>query len=126
MYFEQQADDQRDDDRVPHDGDARDRLVDELGRAAAVEEAVDAAGAEVASKEADQQVPTRPPTRWTPTTSSESSYFELVLQSDGQGAERTGDQTDERWHRPVLTAAAAGVIATRPATTPEAAPRLVA
>ena len=51
---------------------------------------------------------------------------EPVLQADGQGAEHTGDDADGRCAPTVSTAAAAGVMATRPATTPDAAPRLVA
>src|SRR6476620_2618505 len=59
------------------------------------------------AKKPRYSVPRRPPTRWIPTTSSESSKPHLYLSSIAQIG---------------VSAAHAGVIATRPATAPEAAP----
>ena len=70
-------------------------------------------------------VPTRPPTRCTPTTSSESSYPQRYF-SPTASAQMTPAA------RPITSAPSGvtdpplGVIATRPATMPEAAPRVVA
>ena len=70
-------------------------------------------------------VPTTPPTRCTPTTSSESSYpslyFRLTAQAQTPPAMRPMATAPS-----MSTAPAAGVIATRPATMPDAAPSEVA
>ena len=69
--------------------------------------------------------PTMPPTRWTPTTSSESSKLNLYFRPTAKAQMMPA-------RRPRTTAAQgamnahAGVTATRPATAPEAAPRVVA
>ena len=70
-------------------------------------------------------VPTRPPTRWTPTTSSESSYPKRYLRptASAQTTPATAPITiepigDREPHD--------GVIATSPETRPDAAPRVVA
>ena len=71
-------------------------------------------------------VPTMPPTRWTPTTSSESSRPNLYFRPTAQ-AHRPHRRRRRRAIAPtMLTAPQAGVIATRPATMPEAAPSEVA
>ena len=71
-------------------------------------------------------VPTRPPTRCTPTTSSESSYpkryFRPTASAQTTPATTPDHQRAERGHRRRTH----GVIATSPATTPEAAPSEVA
>src|SRR6478735_9903918 len=71
------------------------------------------------------RVPTRPPTRWTPTTSSESSMPNLNLRptAAAQAPPATAPTTIAPTR---LTAPQAGVIATRPATMPDAAPSEVA
>src|SRR5829696_10108610 len=66
-----------------------------------------------------------PPTRWTPTTSSESSYPSLNLRLTAS-AQSTPAMAPTRIAPTGLTAEHAGVMATRPATTPEAAPSDVA
>src|SRR3954452_19728110 len=71
------------------------------------------------------RVPMMPPTRWTPTTSSESSrpnrYFRPTAQAQASPAIPPIARAPT-----VLTAPHDGVIATSPATMPEAAPRVVA
>ena len=51
---------------------------------------------------------------------------ELELQVDGEGADGAGEEAEHDAPRPGVRAAQAGVIATRPATAPEAAPTEVA
>ena len=70
-------------------------------------------------------VPTRPPTRWTPTTSSESSYPSLYLRPTAS-AQIAPAATPIAIAPIGVTAPHDGVIATRPLTTPDAAPNDVA
>ncbi len=71
------------------------------------------------------RVPTIPPTRWTATTSRESSkpkrYFSPMA-----SAQTTPAMAPSRIAPIGLTALHEGVMATSPATTPEAAPSEVA
>src|SRR5689334_21192785 len=69
--------------------------------------------------------PRMPPTRCTPTTSSESSRPNLNFRPTAY-AQPVPATTPTTSAPTVLTAPQAGVIATRPATTPEAAPSEVA
>ena len=64
---------QRNDEREGQDGDGADDLAPQLVDAAAVEQAVDAGRGVRGGEEADRERADEPPTRWTPTTSSESS-----------------------------------------------------
>src|SRR2546430_2417882 len=77
----------------------------------------------VAKKPIDSE-PIQPPTKWTPTTSSESSnlkrYFRLTARAQTAPATRPRI-TDARG----LMKPQDGVIATRPATAPEEAPTMV-
>src|SRR5664279_1354102 len=65
-----------------------------------------------------------PPTRWTPTTSSESSYPSLYF-SPTASSQTAPAIRPSRIEVSGVRNAQAGVIATRPATAPEAAPTLV-
>src|SRR5262245_40783172 len=67
----------------------------------------------------------RPPTKCTPTTSSESSYPSLYFRPTAR-AHRTPATTPMMSAPMTLTAPQDGVIATSPATMPEAAPSDVA
>src|SRR5512142_1182740 len=69
--------------------------------------------------------PRMPPTRWTPTTSSESSRPNLYF-SPTAYAQPTPATAPTTSAPTVSTEPQAGVIATRPATTPDAAPSEVA
>src|SRR3954452_814485 len=70
-------------------------------------------------------VPHRPPTRWTPTTSSESSTFSLYFRPTAR-AHSAPAMAPTRMAPTGLTEEHDGVMATRPATTPDAAPSEVA
>src|SRR5882762_9602529 len=69
-------------------------------------------------------VPVRPPTRWTPTTSSESSNPNRYFRATAR-AHRAPAITPIAMPPSGLTNAQAGVIATSPATAPDAAPTVV-
>lgn len=79
------------------------------------------AGASAVARNPTAIVPQSPPTRWTPTTSSESSYPSRYFRptARAQSAPATAPTTIA----PIgETEEHAGVMATSPATTPEAAP----
>src|SRR3954469_15752879 len=68
--------------------------------------------------------PATPPTRWTPTTSSASSYPNRYFSPTASA--QSAPATKPRMIEPSgLTNPAAGVMATRPATAPDAAPSVV-
>src|SRR5215210_7767271 len=82
-------------------------------------------GADDVDRKPISTVPTTPPTRWTPTTSSESSRSSLNFRPTAYA--HAAPATAPTAIAPTaFTAPQDGVIATRPATTPEAAPREVA
>ncbi len=112
----------RDDERVAQHRERADRLLAQLVDAAAVEQPVHAGRDAVVAKKPTSRVPTRPPTRWTPTTSSESSKPKRNFRPTAS-AHRTPAMTPTAIAPSGETDEQAGVIATRPATAPDAAPR---
>ena len=73
VFLMANAIDERDDERIGHHRTGGDRLPPQLVEAAAVEQAVELLGMPSLARKPISRVPMTPPTRWTPTTSSESS-----------------------------------------------------
>src|SRR5258706_13087188 len=77
-----------------------------------------------AQKTPVSSAPAMPPTAWTPKTSSESSAFSIFFRPDTP-QRQTAPAIAPMTNAPGMpTLPAAGVIATRPATAPEAAPSI--
>jgi hypothetical protein len=66
--------------------------------------------------------PTMPPTPWTPNTSSESSYLNIGFSVTTAHRQTTPAMAPSTIAPMVPAKPAAGVMATRPATAPEAKP----
>ncbi len=109
---------------VGEDAEDTGALLPELVEAAAVEEARDVGLALARGEEADEEGAEDAADEVDADDVEGVVVAELVLQADGHGAQHAGDDTDgdgaERGDR-----AAGGVMATRPATAPEAAPSVV-
>ena len=96
---------------------------------AAVEQAVDAAGVAGrlgGAEEAEEQAADDAADQVDADDVERVVEAEPVLQADREGAERAGEHAEQDRADHGTTNAQAGVIATRPATAPEAAPSVVA